>query len=388
MRFIPYGRQSIDKSDIKAVATALGSDFITQGPKVAEFESMLAGYCDAKYAVAVSSGTAALHIACLAAGLKPGDEAITTPITFAATANSILYSKAKPVFADISPVTANIDPVEIEKNITSRTKAILPVHFAGLPCEMEKIASIAKGKGIVVIEDACHALGAKYKCRGKWVKIGSCAHSDMSVFSFHPVKTITTGEGGAIVTNRRDLYDKLLAFRNHGITKDASNYVNKSLKEAPWYYEMQELGFNYRITDFQCALGISQLNRIDKFAKKREVIARFYNSEFAELKRVRLPAIEDDVISAWHLYYLKIKDVRSIKDKIGILNALRKKGIGAQVHYIPAYLHPYYKRMGYRRGLCPNAESFYLSAVSLPLYYSLSGKDMRYVAKIIKGLFS
>jgi dTDP-4-amino-4,6-dideoxygalactose transaminase len=266
MRRISYGRQYIDKEDIREAIKVLRSDLLTQGPKVVEFESLLAGYCGAKYAVAVSSGTAALHIACLVAGLKKRDEAITTPMTFAATANSVLYTGAKPVFADINPETANIDARKISAHITGRTKAILPVHYAGLPCDMHSISKIAKKRGIVVIEDACHALGASYKHNKRWVKVGNCALSDMVVFSFHPVKSITTGEGGAVLTDRKELYEKLLMLRSHGITKERSKFTGSdALSCGDWYHEMQLLGFNYRITDFQCAMGISQLKKLDDF---------------------------------------------------------------------------------------------------------------------------
>lgn len=378
MRFIPYGRQFIDKKDAAEVVKALRSDFVTQGPKVAEFERSLAGYCGAKYAVALSSGTAALHIACLAAGLNPGDEAITAPLTFAATANSILYTGAKPVFADIDPETGNIDAAEIIKKITKKTKAILPVHFAGLPCDVTKIAKIARKRSVIVIEDACHALGAQYKYKERWVRIGSCLHSDMAIFSFHPVKSITTGEGGAILTNRKDIYDKLVILRNHGITKDNSKFTNKNIKNMAWYYEMVSLGFNYRITDIQCALGMSQLRKLEMFIRRRREIAGIYNKEFSNMSRIQLPPDEKSSRSAWHLYYIRVNN------RANVFRTLQKNGLGVQVHYIPVYFHPYYRELGYKKGICPNAEDFYKKTISIPIYYSMSNEDIKYVVQSVK----
>ncbi len=305
MKHIPYGRQFIDKDDIKEVVKVLKSDWLTQGPMVRKFEEALAKYCGAKYAVAVSSGTAALHLACIAAGLKKGDEAITSPITFLATPNAVLYTGARPVFADIEHDTVNINPEEIRKNITKDTKVILPVHFAGLPCDMPKIAKIAGKHNLVVIEDACHALGAEYKTNEKWVKIGSCKHSDMTVFSFHPVKHITTGEGGAITTNDRRIYERLKALRTHGIYKDKN-----TAKKGPWYYEMRELGFNYRLTDFQCALGLSQLKKLNRFIRRRREIVKMYEESFKANEFFSLPEEVENVKSSWHLYAIRLKDER------------------------------------------------------------------------------
>src|SRR3989338_10997620 len=297
---LPYGRQWIDEDDIKAVVEVLRSDWLTKGPKVEEFEKAMAEYCGAKYAVAVSSGTAALHLACLVAGIKQGDEAITSPITFVASANCVLYCGGKPVFADIDKDTYNIDPAEIKKKITKKTRAIIPVHFAGLPCDMGAIKKIAEEYDLIIIEDACHALGAEYgiqnpglRTKEEWIKVGSCSHSDMAVFSFHPVKHITTGEGGAVLTNNEKFYEKLLLFRNHVITKDPEKFTNKDLafplsseplihNPNPWYYEMQELGFNHRITDMQCALGISQLRKLDSFISRRRKIVSIYNQALGD----------------------------------------------------------------------------------------------------------
>lgn len=386
--FIPYGKQRITKNDISAVAEVLKSNWITQGPRIAKFEKLLTKYCGAKYAVAVSSGTAALHLACLVAGLKKGDEAITTPITFVATVNSILYTGAKPVFADIDFETGNLDPLKAQKAITKKTKVVLPVHFAGLPCDMEAISKIAKSKRLIVIEDACHALGAEQRYNKRWIKIGSCMFSDMAVFSFHPIKSITTGEGGAVLCNRKDLYERLLMLRNHGIIRKRQNFKNKDLSSAcSWYYEMQLLGFNYRITDFQCALGISQLKKIEDFIEKRRRIAEKYKRYLSFNPYFDLPIEKKDVRSSWHLYPIRLKEKYTGLKK-DIFNTLRKKGIGVQVHYLPAYLHPYYKKLGYRKGLCPKGEEFYKREISIPIYPSMHSKDVAYVIKVLEKQFN
>jgi len=380
-KFIPYSTQWIDKVDINAVSGTLLSDWITQGPKIREFEKKLSSYCKAKYVVVLSNGTAALHIACLAAKIKSGDEVITSPITFVASANCILYCGGAPIFVDIQKDTANIDPNKIEEKITQRTKAIIPVHFAGHPCDLEQIYHIAKKHNLFVIEDAAHALGAEYQ----GAKIGSCKYSDMTIFSFHPVKSITTGEGGAVLTNRKDLYEKLILFRNHGITR---NKIKRSY--GLWYYEMLELGFNYRITDFQCALGINQLKRLNKFIKRRRDIAGIYNREFSRSNKVELLSENKNVKSAHHLYVIKIKDKKSkfkksdlILRRKNIFDALIKKGIGVNVHYIPVYLQPYYQQLGYKRGICPIAEDYYNRAITLPLYPKMRDKDVKYVLRIL-----
>jgi len=384
MKYIPYSRQCIYSDDIQAVIDVLKSDYITQGPKVDEFEGKVAFYCGAKFAVAVSSGTAALHIACLASGLKKGDEAITSPITFLATPNSIFYTQAMPIFTDIDANTINIDPEKIEKEITKRTKIILPVHFAGLPCDMEKISCIARKNNLGIIEDASHALGAEYKLGGKWNRVGSCSHSDMTVFSFHPVKHIATGEGGIITTNSKKLYEKLKALRSHGVYRDT-----KTAGRGAWYYEMRDLGFNYRITDFQCALGISQLKKIDRFIKIRREIAWIYNKKLSKIKEIGLPNGEKDYLrSAWHLYVIRLKAKLGVEtERKKIFNYLRKNNVGVQVHYIPVYLQPFYQKLGFKKGICPNAEAFYRSAISIPLYQSMKDRDVRSVIKIISGIF-
>ncbi len=384
MKFIPYARQSIDSDDIRNVRKALLSDWITQGPKVQEFEDALAKYCQAKYAVAVSSGTAALHLACLAAGLKKGDEAITSPITFVATPNAVIYVGAKPVFADIDYDTVNIDPAQIERKITRRTKAVLPVHFAGLPCDMEGIYRISKKRRLLVIEDACHALGAEYRVGGRWFKVGSCRHSDMTVFSFHPVKHITTGEGGAVTTNNSKFYKKLIVLRSHGIYRD-----KKALQNGPWYYQMRDLGFNYRITDFQCALGVSQMKKLDGFLKRRREIAEKYNNFFQNIDGIETQYVANNILSVWHLFILKI-DYRRFGLKRGeLILKLMKNGIGSQVHYIPVYRQPFYKKNFYfSANDYPNAEFYYQRALSLPIFPNLPDKDVQRVINSFKCIVS
>ncbi len=368
-KFIPYGYQSIDKKDIEEVVKVLKSDWLTQGPKVEQFERAVARYCRVKYAIAVSSGTAALHLAYIASGIKSGDEVITTPLTFAATANMLVQCGAKPVFVDIESDTLNINPELIEGLITNKTKAIITVDFAGLPCDYDQVFKIAKKHNLLVIEDACHALGSEYK--GK--KTGS--FSDMTVLSFHPVKNITTGEGGMILTNNKDFYDKLKVFRNHGIVKKPEN--------GRWYYEIEEPGFNYRITDFQCALGQSQLKKINKFIKRRREIATSYNKALKSVTEIILPAEKNYAKSAYHIYPVQIKK----GDRREIFEDLQKTGLGVQVHYMPLHLHPFYrKKFGYKKGDFPAAEEYYKRAITLPLYPKMTNKDVIYVAKSIKEI--
>lgn len=381
MKIIPYGRQWVDASDIREVIKVLKSDWLTQGPKIKEFEDALCKYTGAKYAAAVSSGTAALHIACLAANIKRGDEVITSPITFVATANSILYCGGKPVFADIQKDTVNIDPEEIKKKISLNTKAIIPVHFAGQPCNMPDIKKIAKENCFYVIEDAAHAIGSRY---ADGSPVGNCRYSDMTVFSFHPVKTITTGEGGAITTNDKILYEKLIMLRSHGITKDQSLLTKNP---SPWYYEMQMLGFNYRITDIQAALGISQLSKLDCFVKRRREIVGEYNKAFSNISWIRTPFEEKNVYSAFHLYAVHIDFEKLDLSRPQVMEKLKNNGIGTQVHYIPVYTQPYYKNnFDYKDGHCPVAEEYYKYTLSLPLYPSMSKKQVNHVISIMKGL--
>jgi len=366
--YIPYGRQSIDEKDIQMVTEVLRSAYLTTGPKVTEFEKKVADYVGARYAVAVCNGTAALHIACLAAGISKGDEVITTPITFAASANCVLYCGGTPVFADIDADTYNICPQEIEKKITNKTKAIIPVHYTGQSCDMDAIMEIAGKHDLIVIEDAAHALGASYK--GKM--IGSI--SDMTCFSFHPVKPITTGEGGMVVTDDEELYQRLLLFRSHGITRD-EGLMTKS--QGAWYYQQLELGYNYRITDISCALGISQMDKLDSFLEKRRKIANYYNEAFGKVGGIKIPKQLSNCNSGWHLYMIQVMD----KERKEVFDQLRGAGIGVNVHYIPVYRHPYYRNHGYFDCCCPNAESFYERAVSLPIFPTLTEKEQDYVIK-------
>jgi len=378
--FIPYGKQWIGEEDIEEVVNVLKSDFITQGPKVKEFEEKLAEFTGAKYAVVFNSGTSALHAAYFALGLSTGDEFITTPLTFAATSNAGLFLGARPIFSDVEEDTGNLNVELVEEKITSRTKLIVPVHYAGHPCDMERIKEIADKYGLFIVEDACHAPGAKYKDS----RIGSCEYSDMTVFSFHPVKHITTGEGGAVLTNREDLYEKLLMFRNHGITKDEKNFIKE--KEGDWYYEMQFLGFNYRMTDIQAALGISQLKKLEKFIEKRRKIVEIYNKAFEGNPYFDTPVEKDYAYHSYHLYPVRLKN--NYKDKRKeIFQLLRKKGLGVQVHYIPVYLHPYYQELGYKKGECPVAEEFYEKEISLPIYPAMTKEEIDYVTKTVFEVF-
>lgn len=371
---IPYGRQYIDEEDIQAVVDVLKSDYLTTGPKIEEFEHIVADYVGAKYAVAVANGTAALHAACLAAGIGPGDEVITSPITFAASANCVLYCGGTPVFADIKKDTYNIDPEDIRRKITPKTKAIIPVHLAGQPCDMDEIHKIAAEHHLTVIEDGAHALGAEYK--GK--KIGGL--SDMTTFSFHPVKPVTTGEGGMVVTNSKELHQKLLLFRSHGITRDASLLKNH---EGAWYYEQQCLGYNYRITDIQCALGISQMKKLNGFIEKRRVLAKRYDEAFAKCKDIVIPHQMEGTNSGWHLYIIQVLNQKRRE----IFEKLRENGIGVNVHYIPVYKHPYYLRHGYAKTCCRNAEEIYERMISLPLYPTLQKEDQDYVIEaVLRGV--
>jgi UDP-4-amino-4,6-dideoxy-N-acetyl-beta-L-altrosamine transaminase len=371
--YIPYGRQLIEEDDIKAVIDALQSDYLTTGPKIEEFEQAVANYTGAKYAVAVANGTAALHIACLAAGITEGDEVITSPITFAASSNCVLYCGGKPVFADIEMDSYNINPLEIEKLITDKTKAIIPVHFTGQPCDMEEITRIARKHNLIVIEDAAHALGATYGEK----KIGCI--SDMTILSFHPVKHITTGEGGMILTNSKELYQRMKLFCTHGITRD-ENLLLKN--DGPWYYEQQELGFNYRITDIQCALGISQMKKLPKFLERRKEIAKRYDMELGDVKDLQLPPQKSLRENAWHLYVILVPAERRRE----LFNSLRQVGIGVNVHYVPVYQHPYYQKNGYDTVHCPNAEEYYSRAISIPMYAGLTDEMQTIVIEEIKKL--
>ncbi len=376
-RLIPYSRQHIDAADIRAVVKVLKSDFLTQGPKIEQFEAILARVVGARYAVVFSSGTAALHAAYAAAGIGKGDEVITSPLTFAATGNMALALGAEVVFADVNPETGLLDPQEVERKITKRTKAVVPVDYAGLPVDLTAYRRIAKRHGLVFIEDSAQGLGATYKRK----PVG--AQADMTMFSFHPVKSITTGEGGAITTNNKTYYEKMLLFRTHGITKDKTKYKRKD--RAPWYHEMHELGFNYRLTDLQAALGVSQIKKLSQFITARAKLARRYDRLLQNLKHIRTPIMPSDRTSAWHLYVIRIesnkKDARDFA-----FNELRKKGIGTQVHYIPMYEHPYYAQLGYRKGSYPLAEMFSYSALSIPLYPALTRVQQDSVIAALRAL--
>lgn len=372
--FLPYARQSVDESDIAAVVEVLCSPFLTTGPKIQEFEQKFADYVEAKYAVAVASGTAALHAAVFAAGINPGDEVITTPMTFAASANCVLYQGGRVVFADIDPQTYNIDPEDIARKITERTKAIIPVDYTGQPARLDVIKKIAAEFNLPVIEDAAHALGAAYQGQ----KVGSI--SDLTTFSFHPVKHITTGEGGMVTTNDPGLYERLLLFRNHGITRDKRLLMED---HGLWYYEQQALGYNYRITDCQAALGISQLAKSEMFLAVRRRYAGIYTEAFKDLPGVIVPWQAEDVRSSWHLYVLQLELEKLKAGRKEIFEAMLAENIGVNVHYIPVYLHPYYQSLGYRPGLCPEAEKLYERMLTLPLFPGMTEGDVRDVIEAV-----
>ncbi len=374
-RIIPYGRQSIDEDDIKAVVEVLRSDWITQGPIVDEFEAKAADYCGAKYAVAFNSGTSALHAAMCAAGIGPGDEVITTPLTFVATPNAALYAGARPVFVDIDPASYCLDISRIEAAITANTRAIVPVDYAGYPVDLEKIREIARRHGLLVIEDAAHALGAVRGAR----MVGSQA--DMTMFSFHPVKHITTGEGGMIVCNDEHYYRRLKMFRSHGIAKDAEACEHCG---GPWYYEMRELGYNFRITDIQCALGLSQLRKLDAFLERRRQIASTYDQALSEIDWLSIP--RHPSANSKHAYHLYPVLLDSQIERGKFFSYMRSCNIGVQVHYIPVHLQPYYQKVfGYQAGDFPVAEDFYSREISLPIFPGLSRDEQDYIINVIKS---
>jgi len=375
---LPYGKQWLDEDDLAAVRDVLNGDFITQGPQIERFERRVSEYVGARYAVAFCNGTAALHAACFAAGIGSGDEVITTPITFLASSNCVLYLGGRPVFADIDPRTYNIDPNEAAAKMTDRTKAIIAVDFTGQPAEMDRIGRLARERGLVLIHDAAHSLGASYG--GK--KIGTLG--DMTMFSFHPVKHITTGEGGMIVTNNERYYKRLLLFRNHGMTRDPA-LMNVS--EGPWYYEMHELGFNYRMTDMQAALGVSQMDKLDRFVQRRRDIAAAYNAAFEGLEDLVIPYQHPLAESSWHLYVLRFTKTNFRQGRREIFEALRAENIGVNVHYIPVYMQPYYRAHGYDKTQCQNAESYYEEAISLPLFPLMSGEDVHDVVQAVRKIY-
>jgi UDP-4-amino-4,6-dideoxy-N-acetyl-beta-L-altrosamine transaminase len=383
MKHIPYGRQDITDADVAAVAEVLRSDWITQGPDIERFEREVAKYCGARYAVAVSSGTAALHIACLAAGLGAGDYLWTSPNTFVASANCAIYCGAQVDFVDIDPRTYNMSPEKLAEKL-SRTgandrlpKVVVPVHFSGQSCTMQRIHELAVEYGFIVIEDASHAIGGSYK----QLKVGSCSFSDMTVFSFHPVKIITTGEGGMVLTNREDLYEILVRLRSHGITRDPRVMLDEP--DGPWYYQQIDLGYNYRMADLQAALGLSQLGRIDAFVARRRELAARYHQALHDLP-LTLPWQHPDSYSAYHLYVIRLHLQRLEKTRLEVFEVLRQAGIGVNVHYIPVHTQPYYRRLGFKHGDFPEAERYYEEAITLPLYYALSEEDQDYVIDNLK----
>ena len=364
---LPYGRQAVDEGDIAAVAQALRSDWLTTGPRVGEFEEAFAAAVAAKFAVSFSSGTAALHGAAFVAGLGPGDEAVTTPMTFCATANCVLYQRARPFFADVSADTLNLDPAAAEEKVTGRTKAILPVDYSGHAADLDALMDLAERHGLTVIEDASHALGGEYRGR----RVGSVAH--MTTFSLHPVKHVTTGEGGMVTTQRADLAETLRRFRNHGISSEA----RERQSAGQWQYEMVMLGMNYRLPDINCALGLSQMKRLDENLARRREIAAAYSARLAGFPGLILPTVRADVNPAWYLYAVRVDTAHLTVGRAEIFRALRAENIGVNVHYIPVHLHPYYReRFGYKGGEFPVAEAAYEQLLSLPMFPAMTDADV------------
>jgi UDP-4-amino-4,6-dideoxy-N-acetyl-beta-L-altrosamine transaminase len=378
---LQYAEPWIDEDDIKEVSEVLHKGHIGSLPKVKEFEKNFATYVNAKYAVAFSNGTAALHACAFVAGIRKGDEVITTPMTFAASANCVLYCGGKPVFADIKKDTYNIDPESIRKHITKKTKALIPVHFTGQPVDLDAIHEIADEHHLMVIEDAAHAIGATY--RGK--KIGSL--SPMNVFSFHPVKQITTGEGGMVTTNEKDIYETLQQFRMHGITRDPEKLKKKDREEGKWMSDQQFLGYNYKFTDIQAALGVSQLKKLDRFLSIRRRYASLYNEVFKDMEEVTIPYQSPDGKSSWHLYILKLNQKKIGKKRKQVYDELRQRfNIGISVHYRPVYYHTYYQDLGYKRGVCPVSEQLYEDIITLPLFPKMTEKDVEYVIESVRSV--
>lgn len=370
-----YGHQYIDDADIQAVVDVLKSDYLTCGPKIGELEQKLCEVTGAKYVVVCSNGTAALHIAAMAAGVGEGDEVITTPITFAASANCALYCGARPVFADIDPETYNIDPAKVEAAITPRTKAVVAVDYTGQSVALDPLRKICREHGLFLIEDGAHVIGTKYKGQPN----GSL--SDMTTLSFHPVKTVTGGEGGAVLTNDETLYRKLVLYRAHGITRDPSLMEHEP--DGPWYYEMIDLGYNYRMTDMQAALIISQLDKLERFSARRKEIVAKYNEAFAKLPQIVVQKEIPESDTTRHLYILRLDPDRLKIDRKRFFEALAAENVCCNVHYIPTYYFPYYEKLGYKRGLCPNAEKLYAEIISLPLYYAMSDEDVESVIEAV-----
>lgn len=373
-----YGHQYIDDKDIQAVVNTLKSDYLTCGPRVGELERKLCALTGAEYCTAVSNGTAALHAACLAAGIGPGDEVITTPITFAATANAILYCGGTPIFADIDPKTYEIDPKSVEERITDRTKAIIAVDFTGAPCNYDALCAICREHHLLLIEDAAHSIGTSYHR----TPVGSVA--DLTTFSFHPVKTITAGEGGAVMSRDPELAQRVLMFARHGITRDRG--LLKDLDNSNWYYEQQMLGYNYRLTDIQCALALSQLDKLDLFAARRRELVWRYDEALGELPEVYIQKEYGGADTVRHLYILRLDFGRLSCGRREFYDAMQAENIGVNVHYIPVYWFPYYQSLGYQKGACPNAEAYYESSMTLPLFYGMSDQDQEDVIQAVKKL--
>jgi UDP-4-amino-4,6-dideoxy-N-acetyl-beta-L-altrosamine transaminase len=375
---IPYGRQSISEADIEAVVDVLKSDFLTQGPVVPAFEEAVASYCGADYGVAMNSATSALHLACLALGVGPGDSVWTSPLTFVASANAALYCGADVDFVDVDERTYNICPLRLEEKLDRAAEAgtlpkvIIPVHLAGQSCDMAPIHAAARRYGVRIIEDASHAIGGSYRSEA----VGSCKFSDIAVFSFHPVKIVTTGEGGMAMTNDPQLAELMRLDRTHGITRDPEQLQHGDV--GPWYYEQQRLGFNYRMTDICAALGLSQMTRIDEFITRRRELAAAYDVSFADLP-VKTPWQHPDTASAWHLYVVRVDRRLTARGHREIFDALREAGVGVNLHYIPVYRQPYYRNLGFGQGYCPNAEAYYAEAISLPIYPSMTDEEQQQV---------
>jgi UDP-4-amino-4,6-dideoxy-N-acetyl-beta-L-altrosamine transaminase len=378
-KIIPYGLHWIEEEDINEVLDTLKSIWLTTGPKVLKLEEEFRNYVGSKYAIALSSATAALHVSLAALGIRQGDEIITTPMTFCATSNSVLYLRAKPVFVDIKPDTLNIDPTKIEEKITNKTKVIIPVHYAGQPCDMNEIHSIAKKHNLAVIEDSAHAVWTLYK--GK--KIGSLEGTKATCFSFHPVKNMTTGEGGMITTNDKDVAEKAFKLRLHGITKDAWKRFGARVSGD---YEMTDLGFKYNMSDIQAALGLSQLKKLERFEKLRLNIAEYYDKELKDVCGIELLRCKDDVRHAHHIYVIKLKLDELKIDRDQFIRALNAENIGTSIHYLPVYLHPYYQSIGYKQGLCPTAESIFKRIITIPIFPKMSEKDAEDVVTAIKKI--
>ncbi len=377
-KYLSYARQYIDDSDIEAVKAVLQSDYLTCGPKTAALEQALCQITGAKHALAVSSGTAALHIACMAAGIRRGDEVIVSPLTFAASANCILYCGGRPVFADIDAHIWQISPEHAERCIGSHTKAVIAVDFMGQAAPLNELSALCRKHSLLLIEDAAHALGTRYDGR----TVGGIA--DLTAFSFHPVKTATAGEGGALTANNAYLYNKMKLLRTHGITREPAQWAQK--EAGAWYYEQQLLGYNYRISELHAALCLSQLKKLELFSRRRKELTAFYDRDFAEEEAVILPEESPLSETVRHLYVVRLRPEKLKADRKTVFAALRAENIGVHVHYIPVYWHPYYRRLGYEKGLCPNAEGYYENALTLPLYYGMTDGDAKDVVRAVKKI--